>query len=99
MTARWVIVLVTAAVLVAVPLGVRHRPAAESDISATELAGRIQASGDIAWSGLAETSGGLQVPDSDSFVGLAQLLGEDNELRVWWRTAERLADRPGPQHR
>ena len=88
MTARWVIVLVTAALLVAVPLAVRHRPAAESDVSATELAERIQASGDVAWSGLAETSGGLQLPDSDSFVGLAQLLGEDNELRVWWRTAE-----------
>ena len=36
----------------------------------------------------AETSGGLQLPDSDSFVGLAQLLGEDNELRVWWRAAD-----------
>jgi hypothetical protein len=88
MTARWVIVLVTAALLVAVPLGVRHRPAAENDIPATELAGRIQASGEVPWSGLAETSGGVQLPDSDSFVGLAQLLGEDNELRVWWRTAE-----------
>jgi hypothetical protein len=28
------------------------------------------------------------VPDSDSFVGLAQLLGEDNDLRVWWRAAD-----------
>ncbi len=88
MTARWVIVLVTAAVLVAVPLAVRHRPVTERDISAIELAERIQASGGIAWSGLAETSGGLQLPDSDSFVGLAQLLGEDNELRVWWRAAD-----------
>ncbi len=88
MTARWVIVLVTAAVLVAVPLGVRHRPAADSDISAVELAERIQASGGLAWSGLAQTSGGLQLPDNDSFVGLAQLLGEDNELRVWWRAAD-----------
>ena len=45
MTARWVIVLVTTAVLVAVPLAVRHRPATDSDISAIELAERIQASG------------------------------------------------------
>ena len=28
------------------------------------------------------------MPDSDSFVGLAQLLGEDNDLRVWWRAAD-----------
>ena len=28
------------------------------------------------------------MPDSDSFVELAQLLGEDNELRVWWRAAD-----------
>jgi hypothetical protein len=30
----------------------------------------------------------LQVPDSDSFATLVQLLGENTRLRVWWRNAD-----------
>ncbi len=86
MTARWWIVLLTAVALVAVPVAVANRPAAASDISAIDLATRVQASGGVAWSGLVQTSGALQVPDSDSFATLAELLGEDNQLRVWWRS-------------
>jgi hypothetical protein len=85
---RWLVVLVTAALLVVTPLAVSARPVADPSISVTELARRIQASGGVAWSGLVESSGRLQVPDSDSFAGLAQLLGEDNDLRVWWRAAD-----------
>lgn len=88
MTARWLIVLLTAAVLVGTPLAVSVRPAAESNVSATQLAERIQESGDVAWSGLVESSGTLQVPDSDSFANVAQLLSERNTLRVWWRSAD-----------
>jgi len=83
--ARWLIVVVTAALLVAAPLVVRARPAAPSSISAVELAARIQGSEAVAWSGFVEAAGSLQVPDSDSFASLVQLLGEDNQLRVWWR--------------
>ena len=88
MSARWLIVLVTAAVLVGTPVVIAARPASPSDISAVELASRIQGSGSVAWSGYVETRGTLQVPDNDSFVNLAQLLGENNELRVWWRSAD-----------
>jgi hypothetical protein len=35
-----------------------------------------------------ESAGALQVPDSDSFANLATLLGEENDLRVWWRSAD-----------
>jgi hypothetical protein len=87
MTARWLVVLGTAAALIGIPVAVGARPAADSGVSAADLVQRIQASGGLGWSGLAETSGNLSVPDSDSFVGLAQLLGEDNDLRVWWRSA------------
>ncbi|MBA3529209.1 MAG: transcriptional regulator [Propionibacteriaceae bacterium] len=85
MRARWLVVLVTAATLVVIPLMIDRRPVSGSNISAVELAERVQASGDVAWSGFVESSGTLQVPDSDSFANLAQLLGEDNDLRVWWR--------------
>ena len=88
MPARWFVVLLTAAAFVATPLLFSARYAAPSDISATELAGRIQQSADVGWSGFVETAGTLQVPDSESFATLAQLLGENTQLRVWWRSAD-----------
>jgi hypothetical protein len=51
MSARWLVVLLTAAAFVATPLLISARSAAPSAISATELAGRIQQSGDLGWSG------------------------------------------------
>jgi hypothetical protein len=87
-TVRWLVVLVAAAALVVTPLAVRGRPVAASDVSATELLARVQRSGPVAWSGSVQSTGSLQVPDSDSFANLAQLLGEQNDLRVWWRSAD-----------
>jgi hypothetical protein len=88
MTARWLVVLVTAAALIGIPAVLSARPAADPGVSPANLVQRIQASDGVGWSGLAETSGNLSLPDSDSFAGLAQLLGEDNDLRVWWRSAD-----------
>jgi outer membrane lipoprotein-sorting protein len=85
MSARWLVVLFTAAALVATPLVMGARPAPPSDIAAADLARRVQQSADVAWSGFVETSGTLQVPDNESFATLAQLLGENTQLRVWWR--------------
>ncbi len=88
MMARWLIVVAAAAVLVVTPLVAGARPAASSDIVATDLVARVQASGGLGWSGFVESSGALAVPESDSFASLAQLLGEENDLRVWWRSAD-----------
>lgn len=88
MTARWWIVLLTAVVLVAAPVVGTHRPAAASDLGAADLAQRVRASGGVAWSGRVRTMGALQVPDSDSFATLGELLGGNNQLRVWWRSAD-----------
>ncbi len=88
MSARWLVVLLTAVAFVATPLLVSARHAAPSDVSATDLAGRIQQSADLGWSGFVETAGTLQVPDSESFATLVQLLGENTRLRVWWRSAD-----------
>lgn len=88
MRARWLMVAITAAVLIATPLAIAARPAAASNLTAVELADRIQNSRAVAWSGLVASTGALQVPDSDSFASLAQLLGENNQLRVWWRNAD-----------
>jgi hypothetical protein len=88
MTPRWLVVLVTAAALIGISVAGSVRPASDLRVIPSTLVQRIQASGDVGWSGRVETSGNLQLPDSDSFVGLAQLLGEDNDLRVWWRSAD-----------
>jgi outer membrane lipoprotein-sorting protein len=88
MSARWLVVLLTAAAFVATPLLISARPAPPSDISAAELAERIAQSAPVGWSGYVETAGALQVPDSDSFATLVQLLGENTRLRVWWRGAD-----------
>ncbi|WP_375430724.1 hypothetical protein [uncultured Friedmanniella sp.] len=85
---RWAVVLLAAAVLVATPVALARRPAEASSLPAAELAHRVQESAATGWSGLAETSGALQVPASDSFATLADLLGGQNTLRVWWRGVE-----------
>jgi hypothetical protein len=88
MSARWLVVLLTAVALVATPIVIGTRPAPPSDITAAELAGRVRQSADVGWSGYVETSGTLQVPDNESFATLAQMLGENTKLRVWWRNAD-----------
>jgi hypothetical protein len=88
MSPRWLVVLLTAAALVVTPLVVGRRPATVRDLPVAELVSRIAASGSRGWSGSVSTTGGLQVPDSDSFATLGTLLGENTRLRAWWRGAE-----------
>jgi len=82
---RWIFVAVTAVVLAATPSVLTLLPAKGSDLSASALRTRIARSAGAGFSGYVETRGTLQVPDSKSFAGVATLLGENNELRVWWR--------------
>lgn len=88
MAARWVIVLVTAVVLVGAPIAVGARRAADSGVSAPDLAAQIQASAALGWAGSVQTAGSLQIPESDSFATIGELLGETTDLRVWWRSSE-----------
>ena len=88
MSARWLAVLLAAAAFIVMPLLMSARPAAPSDMTAVELAARVQESADVPWSGFVETAGTLQVPDNESFATLAQMLGENTQLRVWWRSAD-----------
>ena len=79
-------VVLAAVLLVGVPVAVRHRPAgAVAASSPAELIARVQASGSVGWSGRALSRGALQLPDNDSFATLGQLLGQQVELRAWWR--------------
>jgi hypothetical protein len=87
MSTRWLVVVVAAVAFIATRLVIASPPATPSETSAIELAGRIQQSASVGWSGFVETDGTLQVPDNESFATLAQLLGENTQLRVWWRNA------------
>lgn len=86
MNGRWLVVLLAAVALVVTPLAVRARAPERSEVDATELVQRIRGSAATSWSGQVETSGTLAVPDEQSFANLATLLGEANQLRVWWRS-------------
>lgn len=78
---------VTALVVIA-PLAPRFIPARASDISASDLLQSIDDSRTTSWSGDVTTQGTLQIPDTDSFAGVAELLGEQKDVRVWWRGPE-----------
>jgi outer membrane lipoprotein-sorting protein len=84
---RWLLVAGAAVVLVAAPVVVRALPASGSDLTAPQLRERIAASSSVPWSGEVRTRGTLQVPDTRSFGGVVDLLGESKDLRVWWRDA------------
>jgi hypothetical protein len=85
---RWLLVALVSAVVAATPVLPRLLPSQASDLSAAQLRERIAASRDLGWSGEVRTRGSLQVPEIDSFGGVADLLGDDSTLRVWWRSDE-----------
>ena len=78
-------VALVAGIAVAAPTLPGLLPAKASDIAASDLLQRIEDSRDLGWSGEVDTQGNLQIPDTDSFAGVARLLGEEQDLRVWWR--------------
>ncbi|WP_433798825.1 hypothetical protein [Actinomycetospora sp. CA-084318] len=87
---RWVVVVVVAALLVAVPAVVAAWPVSAPDVSPTELRDRVAASGDLPWSGYAEASGGLNLPDVAQFSDVTTLLSGTSRLRGWYAAPDRV---------
>ncbi len=81
---RWGVVAVVVAVLVALPLVTRAWPAPDDSRSAARLRTAALASADVAFSGYAESSGGLALPASDQLTTVADLLSSRTKMRVWW---------------
>jgi hypothetical protein len=81
---RFALVAVGLATLLAAPTLVAAIPATDSDISALELWQRVRASTDVAYSGYAEPTSRLSLPDVPAVGGVLELLGETTPLRVWW---------------
>jgi hypothetical protein len=87
--ARWLIVGVIVLGVVTPSLLLRALPASSSDATAATLAGKAVRSTGTSWSGEVSSQGSLDVPlDSSMFGGVARLLGDQNNLRVWWRDAD-----------
>jgi hypothetical protein len=80
---RWAVVAVGTAALLLLPWTIARIPQ-RSPIGAAELLSRVRASADIAYSGLAESEGGLQLPDARQFNSVANLVGGRSQLRVWY---------------
>lgn len=82
---RWGALAALLAVLVALPTAVRALPVSSSSVSAAELVRRIRASAAVAWSGYAESTGSLVLPDVRELSGVPALFGGGTRMRAWWR--------------
>ncbi|HEY6745582.1 MAG TPA: hypothetical protein VI357_07660 [Mycobacteriales bacterium] len=84
-TWRWAAVAAGVAVLVSLPLAVGALPARPTEVSATDLLGRVQGSGEVGHSGYAESVGGLVLPLTTDFTALTSLFGDRTRIRSFWR--------------
>jgi len=82
---RWCLVALGVLAVVVTPLAVEAWPASQSEVSSARLLEQIRDSQDLAYSGYVESTGGIALPTTDQFGGVADLLGDRNRLRVWWR--------------
>lgn len=83
---RWSLVALACALIVVVPMAVRALPVPDRPMRATTLLARIRGSEGTAYSGTVESTGRLGLPVSDHFTDVADLLGGDTRLQVWWRS-------------
>jgi outer membrane lipoprotein-sorting protein len=83
---RWTAVGALVAVLAALPALLGALPASDAAVSATALRARVLASAGVAFSGYAESAGGLALPVTDQLTSVADLFSERTTMRVWWRS-------------
>jgi outer membrane lipoprotein-sorting protein len=82
---RWTVVVALIAVLASLPTIVGALPASDTDVSAPELRAAVLASDTVAFSGFAESAGGLDLPVTDQLTSVADLFSDRTTMRVWWR--------------
>ena len=85
---RWSLVALAVALVVLVPITVRALPVPDEAVSARDLLARMQAGDGAGYSGTVEVHGRLGLPVSDHFTDIADLLGSDTRMRVWWRSSD-----------
>jgi hypothetical protein len=83
---RWTVVAGVFVLLVLAPMAGRAIPAHDRPITAAQLLSQIRNRYDAPYSGTVQASGHLGLPFNDQFTDLADLLGGQTTLRVWWRS-------------
>jgi outer membrane lipoprotein-sorting protein len=86
---RWWCVGLVVLLLVATPVLVSALPPRGEDLGAAALLDRVRSSRDVAFSGYAETAGAVGLPENDQLSSLSKLVGDTNEVRVWWADPHR----------
>lgn len=82
---RWAVVGVFVAALVSLPRLVAELPAAaHPQTSTAQLLADIRGSSDRPFTGYAESTGSLALPDITQLGDLPSLLGDTTRMRVWW---------------
>jgi len=85
---RWSVVAALVAVLVAIPVAISALPASDTEISADRLLRKVQASGEVSYSGYAQSIGGVLLPINRQLPELVELFADRTTTRVWWRGPE-----------
>ncbi len=84
---RWAAVACGIAVLVALPFLIAALPVSSSPISAVALRARIAASASLPYSGYAETTVDLGLPDLPDLRDVSKLLDGTTDQYAWYRSA------------
>jgi len=82
---RWAVAASVVAFLAALPTLAGALPVHAASTPPAELVKRIRASTAVGWSGYAESTGTLVLPDVRELSGLPALLGGTTRMRAWWR--------------
>ncbi len=85
---RWCLVALGVLAVTVLPAMPQVWPVDDPDVDAVDLLEQIRGADDLAYSGYVESVGGLALPVTDEFTEVADLLGDTNRLRVWWRGAD-----------
>jgi len=82
---RWTTVGALVVVLAGLPALIGALPASDASVSAAALRARALASTSVAFSGYAESAGGLSLPVTRQLTSVADLFSDRTTMRVWWR--------------
>jgi outer membrane lipoprotein-sorting protein len=85
---RWAAVLIAVAVLVSLPSLIGALPASDAATSAADLRREALGSTDVAFTGYAQATGGLDLPVGDQLTDVADLLSDRTTMRAWYRGAD-----------
>jgi outer membrane lipoprotein-sorting protein len=85
---RWAAIALVSSVLVASPHAARLLPLDDPEIDAGALLALAQGSTTVSFSGYVESQGNLDLPVTESFSDLTDLLVDRTRMRVWWSSPQ-----------